>query len=339
MGPGALAHVLRPFASHVHPRLLVGLHTADDAAAYLVSPDQAIIQTVDFFPPIVDDPYAFGQIAAANAMSDVFAMGGEVWLALNVAGFPEDLPGEVVGAIFAGGADKVREAGGVIAGGHTVIDAEPKYGLTVTGAAHPARLLRKGGLRPGDHLVLTKRLGTGVITTALRAGVAQAPHVAAAIASMTRLNRAPSRAAVSTGLQGATDVTGFGLLGHALEMARASDVCLAIDQSSLPWLDGARAYARDGYLPGGAGRNRDYVQEFVEIDGDVPRDVVDLLYDPETSGGLLLGVPSEKLPPLEDGLASTGQPWAVIGSVETRHGMGPFVRVRRGEDAHHGVEE
>lgn len=339
MGPRALAHVLRPFASHVHPQLLVGLHTADDAAAYRVSPEQAIIQTVDFFPPIVDDPYQFGQIAAANAMSDVFAMGGEVLFALNIAGFPEDLPPSIIEAVFAGGADKVLEAGGVIAGGHTVLDAEPKYGLTVTGSAHPDRLLKKGGLAPGDRLVLTKPLGTGVITTALRAEVARPADVAAAVASMSSLNRAASRAAVGLGLRGATDVTGFGLLGHAVEMARASGVRLAIAAGSLPWLDGARAYARDGYLPGGAGRNRDYFQEYVHVGDGVARDVVDLLYDPETSGGLLLGVPPAKLVPLEDALAASGQAWSVVGAAEAREGFGPYVAVRRGDYAPRAAEE
>jgi selenide,water dikinase len=296
MGPRALAQVLRPLAQHGHPNLLVGLQSADDAAVWKLSEDQAVIQTVDFFPPIVDDPFDYGRIAAANSMSDVFAMGGEVALALNVAGFPEDFPADVMAAIFEGGDQKVREAGGVIAGGHTVTDAEPKYGLSVTGLIHPARILRKGALRLGDVLVLTKPLGTGAITTALRAQAAHDAHVTGAVASMTQLNQRASRAAVERGLVAATDITGFGLLGHAAEMALASHVHIVIEAERVPLLEGARTYARDGFLPGGLGRNRDYFAQHVTVNDDVEADLRDLLFDPETSGGLLLGVPEAALP-------------------------------------------
>jgi len=280
MGPGALEQVLLPFAAHHHPRLLVGLQTADDAAVYQLTEDQAVIQTVDFFPPIVDDPYLYGQIAAANAMSDVFAMGGTVALALNIAGFPASFPVDVISEIFAGGADKVAEAGGVIAGGHTIVDAEPKYGLSVTGFIHPDRIMRKGRLSPGDVLILTKPIGTGVLTTRARAEDVPSPHLTAAIESMVCLNRAAAGVASSSGLVAATDITGFGLLGHASEMARASSA------------------------------------HGVDVVGDVDSTLLDLLYDPETSGGLLLGVPQDRLSLVETRMKDAGQPFWVVAIVE-----------------------
>src|SRR5512136_2766815 len=223
MAPEALAHVLRPlqnrFKRQDYPDLIVGLGEPDDAAVYRISPDQAIIQTVDFFPPVVDHAYSFGAIAAANAMSDVYAMGGQVLFALNIAAFPEDLDVDIFSDILRGSADKVAEAGGAIAGGHTVRDREPKYGLAVTGVVHPDRILAKGGAKVGDELFLTKALGAGVITTALKREQADPTHVQTAIESMLQLNRAASRAALAAGVRAATDVTGFGLIGHALEMA------------------------------------------------------------------------------------------------------------------------
>src|SRR5215468_4353614 len=222
MGPGDLQDVLGGLKEHRHPDLLVGLGKSDDAAVYQLSDEIAIVETVDFFPPIVDDPYVYGAIAAANAMSDVYAMGGTVLFALNVAGFPREMPKQIVAAVFAGGADKVREAGGIIAGGHTVVDAEPKYGLCVTGRVHPKRVLIKGGLRPGEKLFLSKPLGTGVIATSAKNSVASAEVLEGAVHSMLRLNRTAAEVAVEAGARGATDVTGFALLGHATEMAEAS---------------------------------------------------------------------------------------------------------------------
>src|SRR5438128_1529282 len=224
MAPGDLQEVLavlKPAEGLVHEHLLVGLGRADDAAVYRVAPDLAIVETVDFFPPIVDDPYTWGAVAAANAMSDVYAMGGEVMFALAVAGFPRDLPKAIIAEVFRGGAEKVAEAGGVIAGGHTVVDNEPKYGLCVTGRVHPDRVLIKGGLRPGDRLFLSKPLGTGVITTAAKDGAAPDKAVTAAIESMLRLNRVAARVARDTGAAGASDITAFVFLGHAGAMVIA----------------------------------------------------------------------------------------------------------------------
>ena len=218
----ALAGLGAEAAASPDAALLAGLEQPDDAAVYRVSDDLAIIGTLDFFPPLVDDPRTFGEIAATNALSDVFAMGGRVLFALSIAAFPEELPREVMTEIFAGASSKVREAGGTLAGGHTIKDPEPKYGLAVVGAAHPDRLLRKGGARPGDRLVLTKRLGTGILVSGSRQGKTSETDLAAAIDGMRRLNRAAADALVATGVTAATDVTGFGLLGHGLEMARAS---------------------------------------------------------------------------------------------------------------------
>src|SRR5204862_5686231 len=240
MGPGDLAQVLRPLVPHSHPNLIIGLAPGDDAAVYLLNEAQALVQTLDFFPPIVDDPYTYGAIAATNSMSDVYAMGGEVLFALNVAGFPRELPKEIIAAVFRGGADKVREAGGVIAGGHTVVDAEPKYGLCVTGRVHPDRIFIKGGLRAGDRLFLSKALGTGVITTAAKDDKASPDIVRGAVESMLRLNRVAAEVAQTFGVRGATDVTGFGLLGHAAEMVEASNAGIVVFADRLPLLAGAR---------------------------------------------------------------------------------------------------
>src|SRR5438477_2089836 len=259
MGPGDLAQVLRPLVPHTHPNLIIGLAPGDDAAVYLISESQAIVQTLDFFPPIVDDPYTFGAVAAANSMSDVYAMGGEVALALNIVAFPTDLDKAILTAILQGGADKVREAGGVIGGGHTVNDPEPKYGLCVTGLADPAHIMSKSGARPGDRLILTKPIGTGAITTAAKNDRATPAHLQAAVDSMLRLNGPASRVFRWAGLRACTDITGFGLLGHASEMAEAGGVCFRIQAAAVPLLDGALEYVRAKQIPGGTGRNREYL--------------------------------------------------------------------------------
>src|SRR5512138_478626 len=260
MGPADLQQVLAQLVPHSsHPDLLVGLERSDDAAVYRLNDRQAIIQTVDFFPPIVDDPYAYGAVAAANSMSDVYAMGGRVLLALNIAGFPRDFPPEAIARIFQGGADKVAEAGAVIAGGHTVVDREPKYGLCVTGIVDPAKVTIKGGLRPGQRVFLTKPLGTGVIATAGKAGEAAGPHVQAAVESMTRLNRGAAEILSALGVRGCTDVTGFGLLGHSSEMVLASRAGLRVFADRVPLLPGAEGYAATGHVAGGLGRNRKYL--------------------------------------------------------------------------------
>jgi selenide, water dikinase len=326
MGPLDLSAVLRPLEPHVHPDLLVGLHTSDDAAVYRLG-DKAIVQTLDFFAPVVDDPYSYGAIAAANAMSDIYAMGGEVLLALNIVAFPDTLPPEILTEILRGGADKVAEAGGVLAGGHTVVDREPKYGLSVTGVIDPTRITTKGGARPGDQLVLTKAIGTGAITTALKGGVAAPEHVDAAVASMLTLNRRASQLFRQLGVVSCTDITGFGLLGHASEMADASAVAFQILAGSVPLLPGALDYAQKGVLPGGLGRNRAYFQavvagyQRVQYDDPVPAPLADLLLDPETSGGLLAAVPTGQMPALKALFSQAGVDFWVIGHVHEGRGV------------------
>jgi len=271
------------------PDLLVGLDRADDAAVYRLNDKQAVVSTTDFFPPVVDDPYDFGAIAAANAMSDIYAMGGQVLFAINLVAFPANLDREILREILRGGAEKVAEAGGIVVGGHSVDDREPKYGLAVTGLIDPALVKRKGGARPGDTLLLTKGLGTGVISTALKQGVAAADHVAAAVASMKRLNRGAAEAALALDAHGMTDITGFGLLGHSQEMARQAEVDFHLDVSRLPWLPGALVYGEAGTFPGGMGRNLDYFQPWVTFSG-VSTLIQDMLWNPETSGGLLVAL-------------------------------------------------
>ncbi len=283
------------FRAEEHPDLLVGLDRADDAAVYWLNDSQAIVSTIDFFPPIVDDPYDFGAIAAANAMSDVYAMGGDVLFAINLVAFPANLDRAILREVLRGGAEKVAEAGAVVVGGHSVDDKEPKYGLAVTGIVDPQRIIRKGGLRPGNVLALTKALGAGVVTTALKQASARAEHVQAAVESMTRLNRGASKAALSCDAAAMTDITGFGFLGHAQEMAVQSDVDLHFHVSRLPWLPGTLDYGRDGAFPGGMGRNREYYGPFVTFDDDVDLLMQDLLWTPETSGGLLVALQPQSL--------------------------------------------
>ena len=295
-----LGQVVRPlgelFQPQDYPAMLVGLAQPDDAAVYRLNESQAIIATVDFFPPVVDDPYEFGAIAAANALSDVYAMGGDPIFALNLAAWPDDLPAEILSEVLRGGAEKVKEAGAVIAGGHTVTDREPKYGLAVTGLAHPDRIFTKGGALPGDTLILTKPLGTGTITTAIKRGAAAADDAQACIAGMMLLNRAAAAAARALGsaVHAVTDITGFGLLGHGHEMAHLSGCGLQFDYESLPWLPGAQRYARDWVFPGGAERNEKYYSQWVTA----RRDLLDwermLLFDPQTSGGLLIAIAADR---------------------------------------------
>lgn len=296
--------------------LLVGLDIADDAAVYLIGRDTAIVETLDFFPPIVDDAYASGAIGASNAMSDVYAMGGEVLFALNIAAWPEDAPLAQLERIFQGATDKVAEAGGVIAGGHTVIDREPKYGLAVTGRLHPERMLLKSRLRAGDALWLTKPIGTGVLTTAHKNGQLEAADLASAIASMVALNRAAAQAAVDSELHAATDITGFGLAGHAHEMAERSSVRMRIRASLVPLLPGARGHAETGISFGGLQRNRSYFDDGVKVQfEDVDAALRTLLLDPQTSGGLLVGVPPAHADAWQQACAARGVDPVRIGEV------------------------
>lgn len=277
------------------PRLLVGLETFDDAGVFAVSDDLALVQTVDFFAPIVDDPYAFGQIAAANALSDVYAMGGEPLTALNIVGFPNDkLPMEVLAEILRGADAKIREAGAVIVGGHSVIDDEVKFGLAVTGRVDPRVMLTNAGARAGDRLVLTKPIGTGLLATAAKRGDLGADEQRTLIESMATLNRAASLAARAVGARCATDVTGFGLLGHASHIARASEVTLVVRAAAVPILPGAREAVTRGIRTGGAERNRAYLDPLVDWGATSEADRA-LLVDPQTSGGLLVAISASRV--------------------------------------------
>jgi selenide,water dikinase len=272
------------------PNLLVGLDAADDAAVYRLNESQAIISTTDFFPPVVDDPYDFGAIAAANAMSDIYAMGGEVLFAINLVAFPANLDREILREILRGGAEKVAEAGAVVVGGHSVEDREPKYGLAVTGIVEPGKVRRKGDAHPGDVLVLTKPLGTGVVTTALKEGIAVDSDVDAAVECMKLLNRNAAAVAQQLGAHGMTDVTGFGLLGHSREMAVQAGVDIEFHLDGLPWLPGSIEYGEKGAFPGGMGRNLDYFRPWVTFEEGISELEQDLLWTPETSGGLLVAL-------------------------------------------------
>jgi selenide,water dikinase len=304
------------------------LQTSDDAAVYQMADDLALVQTVDFFPPVVDDPYLYGAIAAANSLSDVFAMGGEPMFALNISAWPDNLPLELLSEIFRGGADKAQEAGIVIAGGHTVTDDEPKYGLVVTGRINPRDVLTKAGAKPGDRLFVTKRFGTGLVTTAIKQQAATDEDADAAVQSMLQLNQQAARLAHEIGVHACTDITGFGLLGHATEVAVKSDVAIEIDHSAIPWLPGVDRYAAEGRFPGGANRNRDYYETLPEAGvtfaEGVSAEIQRLLFNPETSGGLLLSVAAERGDALLDAFAKAGHGIWELGTV--RDGRGIVVR-------------
>jgi selenide,water dikinase len=322
-GMAALSQVLQHFSdvAATKPELLVGLAVPDDAAVYRLNDEQAVVLTVDFFAPLVDDAYDYGAISATNAMSDVYAMGAEVVLALNVAAFPEDMTPETIARIIRGGADKVREAGGVVAGGHTILDDEPKYGLCVMGLVHPDGVFRKGGAQPGDVLFLTKALGTGIITTAAGREEAAPEHLAAAVESMTTLNRHASHIARETGAHAMTDVTGYSLLGHAREIAAASGVCLRIIAAAVPVLPGALEYAKRGVSTGGAARNRQFFAEHVRLDPALSEAMQGVLWDPQTSGGLLMAVPQDRAADAQARFQAAGLPVWAIGEVVAGDGV------------------
>jgi selenide, water dikinase len=329
LGADLLADALSGLGAAAEPAdLIAGLAPADDAAAYRISDDLAIIGTLDFFPPVVDDARMFGEIAAANALSDVFAMGGRVLFALSIAAFPEELPRDVLAAVFEGAAAKVREAGGTLAGGHTIRDPEPKYGLAVIGVGHPDRLLRKGGAQPGDALLLTKRLGTGLLVSGRRQGRTMERDLAAAVDQMRTLNRAASEVLVAHAIRGATDVTGFGLLGHALEMARAAGVILAFESTALPVLDGALELAAEGLETDGAAHNRRFTAPALTVEPAASPALVALAHDPQTSGGLLAAVPPDRLEALRADLARAGVDAWIVGRVgRVEEGGAPGVRL------------
>lgn len=287
------------FAAASFPDLLVGLGSADDAAVYRLDEEQAIVATVDFFPPIVDDAYDFGSIAAANALSDIYAMGGRPLFAMNLVAYPSGLPMDQLREILRGGSEKVMEAGAVIAGGHSVSDKEPKYGLAVIGVVDPLHIKTKGGSKPGDALLLTKPLGTGLVTTALKQEKADPNHVSAAVASMKKLNRDAAAAAAQAGVQSMTDITGFGLLGHAHEMAHLGAVNFRFYLEQLEWLPGAMDYALAGAFPGGMANNLDYFAPWTTFAPAISDLMQDMLWTPETSGGLLMAVPPASVAELQ----------------------------------------
>ena len=326
VGAGVLAKLLDGIRVHHDPNLLVGFDKSDDASVYQVTEEIALVQTVDFFPPIDDDPYTFGQIAATNALSDVYAMGGEPKLALNIMAVPDSLPKEAVHALLRGGYDKVYEAGAIITGGHSILDDEPKYGLAVTGFVHPKKLLKNCGAEAGDVLFLTKPLGIGILTTAARVDLVSEETKALAKKLMTTLNKGARDAMVHYRVHACTDVTGFALLGHALEMAQGSGMELEIDTAQIDLIEEARGFAEMGILPAGMYRNRAFAEAAVDA-GEVPLAVQDMLYDPQTSGGLLIAVHPDDADALYADLKTAVPSAQRIGTVRPYRG-GKYIFLR-----------
>jgi len=309
--------VLGKLARQVDPNVLVGFDKADDAGVYQLTPELALVQTVDFFTPIVDDPYTFGQVAATNALSDVYAMGGKPISALTMVCFPDKSDISILERILAGGLSKMVEAGCTIIGGHSIRDAEIKFGYAVTGTIDPRRVLTNSGARAGDALVLTKALGTGVISTAIKKGTAEVEWIEAATRSMTTLNKTAAEIALKYDVHSITDITGFGLIGHAREMAQGSDVSLRLFASAVPLLPGAMDCVARGFVPGGLQNNRAFASCCVECDASVPEDLHTLLYDPQTAGGLLVSVNQSHAGALVDELRESGISAARVGEVLT----------------------
>ena len=291
VGAGTLCQLLEGFATHTDPKLLVGYDKSDDASVYAVSEELAIVQTTDFFPPIVDDPFMYGQIAATNALSDVYAMGGEPKLALNIMCIPEKMEQNTVQEILRGGYAKAYEAGAIITGGHTIHGAEPIYGLAVTGFVHPQKVWRNGGAQPGDVLILTKPLGVGILTTAAKAELVEATLLHKLYEQMSTLNKYAHDVLIKFSVHACTDVTGFALLGHSLEMAQGSNATIHLKVAGLPYHQEAYEMASMGFIPAGAYRNREFAQAHVKVVGDIPLPLQDICYDPQTSGGLLCALP------------------------------------------------
>ena len=287
--------------------MIVGVETSDDAGVFRLRPDLAIVNTVDFFTPIVDDPYVFGQIAATNALSDIYAMGAEPRTAMNIVCFPKGkMDIRVLGEVLKGGAEKVQEAGAVVVGGHSIIDEEIKYGMAITGVIHPDKVIRNVGVQEGDALILTKPLGTGIISTALKKGKASKESVQASVASMITLNNTASKIMRNYPVHACSDITGYGLLGHALEMASGSSVTLILESAKLPILHRAPRLAEKGYLTGGCKRNRDYLKDKITVDKSIREGLVEVAFDPQTSGGLLIAVAQKYAAKLVDELQANG---------------------------------
>lgn len=319
IGPGTLAGILESLPKFEDENLLVGIETSDDGAIYRVSDEVALIQTLDFFPPMVDDPYLFGQVAAANALSDIYAMGGEPKIALNIVAWPNCVNPKFLGEILRGGADKVKEAGAVLAGGHSIQDDVPKYGLSVTGFVHPDKIFKNCGARPGDKLILTKPLGTGIVNTAVKAEMASEEAKQEVIRVMTTLNKTAKHIVEKYEIHSCTDVTGFGLAGHCIEMAEGSGVTIVLDAAALPVQEAAREYAAMGLIPEGAYKNRSFAGIRVDTEG-VEEELRDIFFDPQTSGGLLVSVTPDTAEQILTELKAAGmeQDCAVIGTVTER---------------------
>lgn len=327
VGAGELAKLFEGFDQPRDPNLLVGFDRADDAAVYRVSDDVAMVQTLDFFPPIADDPFVFGAIAATNALSDIYAMGGEPKTALNIMMVPEDLDPGAVREILRGGATKVAEAGAIVCGGHTIYDREPKYGMAVTGFVHPDRILTNAGARVGDALIYTKPLGIGILTTAAKAGLVGRSVAEEVETLMMTLNRSARDAMVRYRVHACTDVTGFAVMGHMLEMAQGADAAVELDASAFELLDGARDLAAMGIIPAGAYRNRRYAEGHADLSG-IPLDMADVLFDPQTSGGLMIAVDPADAPALLADLEPVVPAARLVGRVVPCGSGEPRVRVR-----------
>lgn len=322
-----MAQVLCHLPKIQHENLLVGLETSDDAAVYKLNDDTAIIQTLDFFTPVVDDPYMFGQIAAANSLSDVYAMGGEPILAMNIVCFPTCVSMDILTEILKGGADKVREAGALLVGGHSVDDNEPKYGLSVTGLVSPDKVMSNDLSKPGDLLVLTKPLGTGILNTAIKAGMLSEDAIKEVMNVMASLNDIGAKGMKKVGVNSCTDITGFGFLGHACEMAKASNVTLKINSKDIPIIEGTIENANMGLVPAGTYNNQNYLKENVDFDEDVPTHIRDILFDPQTSGGLLISVNKDRVKELvefyKENLLTE---FAIVGEVVQKEDI--FIKVK-----------
>lgn len=316
IGPGTLSGILDQLPKFYDPNLLVGIETSDDGAIYKITEDIALIQTLDFFTPVVDDPYIFGQVAAANALSDIYAMGGEPKIALNIVAFPNCLNPEILGKIMAGGASKVQEAGAVLAGGHSIQDDEPKYGLSVTGFVHPDKIFKNCGAVPGDLLILTKPLGTGIVNTAVKADMASEEAQKEVIHVMTTLNKKAKEVIEKYRIHSCTDITGFGLAGHSIEMAEGSGVTIEIHTAALPIQNSAVEYAKMGLIPAGAYKNREFSERKIDA-GETEEYMLDLFFDPQTSGGLLISADKEQTELILKELKEAGMDteYAVIGQV------------------------
>lgn len=307
-----------------HPDLLVGFNKADDAGVFRISEDLALVQTVDFFPPIVDDPYHFGRIAAANALSDIYAMGGRPVTALNIVGFPASMEASILGEILRGGVEKIEEAGAVVVGGHSVNDKEVKYGVAVTGLIDPRKVVTNAGAQPGDRIYLTKPLGTGLITTGIKRSAVDPSLVELVTEQMARLNREASEAMLIVEAHAATDITGFGLLGHAYEMAAASNITIRLYAERLPLMPEAARLAEAGMIPGGAKANREFLENKVTIAPSVDKNIEHVMYDPQTSGGLFIAVPKDRAQQFEEELQKRNTFGRFIGEVEAG-GVTPLV--------------